>query len=752
MKSGILNRSIKKNKFAAITISICCSIAAFLITALLVLHFAVDNSFEQSYASLAGPYAVITTESEEVFNNTYAILSEYETLKAANLRRCVEKGVNIAGRLYPFVYVACDYDTIPVSSTEVIINNTINGLIPGDTIIFDSENASYSVERIVEDPVNAAPDIMNTVLYVNHETYENLAVHSTRQEYVINIYGNDSNCISDLETLYQTTYGDSFTGSIKTFDDIRDDYLFRFRLIENYLTPTAFVILVFIVLLIVLLTNMILVSDQSCIEVYRVIGMSLKRMLALYLIQFMQIAILGGFLGAIMSILILKDWLGNMLQAFHSVPFNIQGAFLWITISVLAILITESVVVFIATLLRTNEFHTASYHNAHKSRLHIRGYHDTDTSVPVPLLLGLSYSVKRKGQTIAIAATTVFIGGIIIFTVLLCAGVIVRNDHLPEWGIADLDIYVSRIENTDERDCGLLEYIEASDSVDYYYAALSDTVYYEAPNASGNITADIYDGSILTEMSQCIIAGTIPHDLDEMAIGMNFARDNEISIGDSIVITHGSDTRSFQVTGIYASYKQHSNSVAYAVEDIIGYFDNSADGYYSIVLTDNADASYIAAQMQQAFPDFRFVLMKRGFMNTVINMLLPLLLMLLLSTIVFVLIIRVLLRMLIIDTRDDLRTYTYFGTSLKSIRVIVRFQMIPTAFLSAILTIPLAITLIPKLFDNIVHELGLWRVPIYPSALTILLGICIIAIALMIALKKRQKPTPTAHLIFSQFS
>lgn len=69
--------------------------------------------------------------------------------------------------------------------------------------------------------------------------------------------------------------------------------------------------------------------------------------------------------------------------------------------------------------------------------------------------------------------------------------------------------------------------------------------------------------------------------------------------------------------------------------------------------------------------------------------------------------------------------------------MIVRSQMLPTAFLAAIFTIPLAIILIPKLFDNIAHELGLWRVPIYPSVLTVLPGIGILAIALMIAVKNR---------------
>ena len=330
-----------------------------------------------------------------------------------------------------------------------------------------------------------------------------------------------------------------------------------------------------------------------------------------------------------------------------------------------------------------------------------------------------------------------FIGGIILFTVLLCGGVATRNNHLPEWGIADLDVYVSRIGNTDERDSGLLEYIEASDLVDYYYAALSDTVYYETQNAAGNVTADIYDRTILVEMSQSIIAGALPQSLDEAVIGMNFARNNDISIGDYIVVTHGSDTHRLRVTGIYASYKQHANSITYAVEDIIDYFENSADGYYSIVLKDNVDASSFAAEMQQTFPDFRFVLMKRGFMNTVIYMLLPLLLILLLCTLVYILILRVLLRMLIIDNREDLRTYTYFGTSLKNICMIVRSQMLPTAICATIVTIPLAITLIPKLFGNVAHELGLWRVPVYPSFLTILSGIIIIAIALVFALKKR---------------
>lgn len=738
MKLSILNRSIKKNKAAALTIGICCAIGTFLITGLTVLRFAIDASFEHVYETLSGPCAVISSEDEETFNNMISLLSvQSEKTMFGHLRRCVVKGANIADREYPFVYVAYD-SNIPVSDTGIIANNTVNGLNSGDIVTFDSESITYSVERISEDPVNAAPDIMNTVLYVNYETFKDLAAHSTRQEYVINVFGSVPYYPGDLETLYQTNFDNHFTGSVKTFDDIKNDYLFRFRLIADYLTPVAIVILCFIMVLIIMLTNMILISDQGCIDVYHVIGMSRKRIVALYLIQFTQITVMGGLLGSLTSMLILKIWLGNMFRAFPSVSFVIRGSYLWITISVFAILIAESAVVFITTYLHSNEYNAVTRRNTRHSRLHIRVPFDkVNKCISIPVLLGLSYGIKRKWQTIAIAATTVFIGGIILFTVLLCGGVVVRNDHLPEWGIADLDIYVSRIGNTDERESGLLEYIEASDHVDYYYAALSDTVYYKAENATGNVTADIYDGSILDEMSQSVIAGSLPQSLDEAVIGMNFARNNNISIGDYIVVTHGSDTRRLCVTGIYASYKQHSDSIAYAVENIINYFENNADGYYSIVLKDDADASGLAAEMQQAFPDFRFILMKRGIMNTVINMLLPLLLILLLCTIVFILILRVLLRMLIIDSREDLKTYTYFGTSLKNICMIVRSQMLPTAICAAILTIPLAITLIPKLFANVAHELGLWRIPVYPSALTILPGICIIAIASMIALKKR---------------
>ena len=191
MKLSILNRSIKKNNATALTIGICCAIGSFLITGLLVLHFAMDGSFDRVYKTLSGPCAVITSEDEETFNNVITLLSsQSKETGFGHLNRCVAKGVNITGRDYPFVYVAFD-SSLPVSDTGIIINNTINGLNPGDVITFDSANITCSVEGIVEDPVNAAPDITNTVLYVNYETFNDLAAHSARLEYVINIYGEE---------------------------------------------------------------------------------------------------------------------------------------------------------------------------------------------------------------------------------------------------------------------------------------------------------------------------------------------------------------------------------------------------------------------------------------------------------------------------------------------------------------------------------------------------------------------------------
>lgn len=342
-----------------------------------------------------------------------------------------------------------------------------------------------------------------------------------------------------------------------------------------------------------------------------------------------------------------------------------------------------------------------------------------------------------KRQTVIAAFSSLFMGSLTLFSIFLCAGVLNRNDHLAEWGIADMDIYVSRIRNVDERESGLLEYLDESASVDYYYAAMSDTVFYKTENASGSIMADIYNDQILPNMHVSIVEGHDPDNHDEIAVGMRFAKLNDVVIGDVLEITHGNDTRCMTVSGIYSSFKQYSESVRFLVDDIVTYFDNNADGYYSIVLEGGAVTDAVINELQQKFPDYRFIPMKRGYMNTLINMTTPVLLIVFMCLIVFMFIIRVLLSLFITDRQEALKTYMHVGFSKMNVCKIVRYSILPTVLCAVLLAIPCATIIVPGLFKGVAMELGLSSVPLNTSIVTILAGVLVIVLSARFVFRRR---------------
>ena len=70
--------------------------------------------------------------------------------------------------------------------------------------------------------------------------------------------------------------------------------------------------------------------------------------------------------------------------------------------------------------------------------------------------------------------------------------------------------------------------------------------------------AEIYNDQILPNMHVSIVEGHDPDNHDEIAVGMRFAKLNDVVIGDVLEITHGNDTRCLTVSGIYSSFKQYS--------------------------------------------------------------------------------------------------------------------------------------------------------------------------------------------------
>lgn len=739
MNLRIINRSIRKNTWVAGTICVCSIIGSFILTILLIFQFAMITSFEKAYDRIIGPKCVFSSENEKALKDICALLSNNTVETEYTLYdRIVAKGATIAGKPYPFVYVVTGDSFKELTDEEIQINNTVPRVLIGDDVTIGEQTLPFAVTDIVYDPINSAPDAMNTVLYVNPSVFENIKESGIKPESVLNVYSKDPQISEKISSLYQDTYEESFPGAILSYEDIKDSYLFRYKLISEYIKPVSIIVFTFILLLAGLLTSMMLVSDDKAITTFRNFGMSKKRVVYMYVAQFLELSFIGGLTGTVSGLIVMNIWLGNSFRYFRNINYHIQGCIPLAIISICIIVAVNLIIVVVGTYIKMLDSFPSRSFSLPKRHLFIRQpFSNISHNHSEIHSLGLSYAIKRIGQTFSIILTTIFIGGFMIFTTVLCISVLKRDEHLTEWGIANLDIYVSRIGNTDEKEAGLLQYLDESESVSYYYAALSDTVFFATRDVTGSVTADIYDKCMLSEMNETFLSGEAPDSFDEIAVGMNFSKNYDISVGDTIEITHGNDTHQMRVTGIYSSYKQRSNTVSYAVKDIISYFEGTADGYYSIVLNNNVDSARMANELGQRFTDFRFIPMKRGVMNTYLNMILPLLLILVIFLIVFMAIMKVLLKMMLIDCGKDLMTYRYIGASGKNICSIIRYSIIPVVIAATALSIPYATILIPDIFKGVAQDLGLRKVPLYPSVISIILSVAPVILSSILVMRKK---------------
>ena len=729
----IIKAGIIKYKSCYILISVFSAIAAFLVMCHFVLHMALDATFENTYREISGPICEVIVDDDESAQNVCEILDRKTDLTYEVFNRHVTKGLAISNKEYPYAYVVTGESIVP-NDGFVCVNSTGSDI---KKLTFKCNGESREVEKFVIDSINSAPEKMNLVIYVDENEYEKLLPYGINQEKVINVYGN-ANELGNFIDEYQESIKKPFKGNITSFDDIKNSYLFRYKLIDRYMEPVSVIIYIFMIIILGLIINIVILGDEKRTEILRFIGMKKTRVMFLYIFQNSLPTVVGAFIGIALGFPLLNFWLKGMFRALNDVNFSIHGGIGWAILSASIVLVVEIVVTVTIQFLNELRIKNIDKKEGEKKKLRIQGGILTKFSKSREMAaLGLSYATGHKIQSGAIVSATAFLGSIIAFTVFTELGIMVRNDHLSEWGIAEMDIYVSRAGGANEKDSGLLDYLDENENIKYYYAALSDTVYFKSANSSGNVIADIFDKNILKEMDDTLVEGHNPEKTDEVAVGMKFSRNNDLSVGDTIEVTYGSNSRKYTICGIYSSFKDNAYSIRYFVDDIITYFDNKADGYYSIVLKDKNALSTMITDLSK-FIDFRFIPMKRGIRDTIYNMIIPLLIVLMILVGTYVTVIGVLLTMMLTNRKSELETYTYFGATRGDLCTNVRYSIITPSIIGIIIAIPTAIFFIPQYFKNVVFELGLVKVPIYNSFWSICFSVIVLLILILAVLRKNK--------------
>lgn len=271
----------------------------------------------------------------------------------------------------------------------------------------------------------------------------------------------------------------------------------------------------------------------------------------------------------------------------------------------------------------------------------------------------------------------------------------------------------------------MLEALENDSAVNFYYAGLSDNIIYrlEGNGFTRKVIGEVYDREIPEGLDYIFTEGRNPQTENEVAVGINFASENHVSIGDKIFITRYGEETELEIVGIYPSFKQYGDSIRFLTDDIQEFFGNRADGYYSIVLNDGEDVNAFAKRMAEEFKDFNFFPMERSTTRSVHMLMPPIAVCIGLFAMIYCLILLCMKKMMVMECKRDLEIYGFIGFTAKKVNAVVRWRFVIPIFLGTVIAIPLSIYAMPACLNPAVRTLGLSSVPIYPNILLVLTAV-----------------------------
>ncbi len=714
---GIRNHKLQTGVYAA-----GCFLCTFLLLGTFILNFSIEPSFDKTYEKLNAPNTsisigetVVMEEELQLFMSSLAYVKDYSISKSY-----LASNVKTPRESMEFVFVASRIDNT-IAADKAIANKGTHCYV-GDTIEFsiNGKELSFEVESVVIDAINSAPESMVPYFRVDRKVMENLTTGYEKGNWLVEAKFEDGK-MSEFISDYEKYFGKAFEGDITSYEDIKYSYLFRYEIFSEFIFFLYLFFWCIMIAMTILFVRMDLRTDLKKIGILKAVGFTKQRIRMIYILRYLVLAIVSGMAGMFVSSTVLKWWLSGIFKNINQEIFAIEDLGYY----QLLVFIIFIVTIYVAVQVSIHKVVDGSPMDAVNETLVIKKRYLPAISLMTPqclqMNLGFIKSIQRKLETIFVLVFTLGISLLFLTSCYLLDSVTNAHSHLEDWGIVEMDIYVSRKTNVDEEQSGLLKTLDEDKSVDFYYAALADNITYrvEGSNLTYNVMGDIYDKSIPEGLKYTFCEGQNPVNINEVAVGINFAKQNNIGIGDYIyVIRSGKETK-LKVVGIYPSFRQYGNSIRIITKDIKEFFGNQANGYYSIVLKDGEDINAFAKRMTENFYDFDFYPMERSNVSAVNMLLPPLAICVILFVIIFVLIMLCIKKLMFVECREDLMKYHYIGFPRKKISAIMQWRFFIPVLIGMILAVPLSIYVMPVWMSPLANQLGLLQIPIYPDLLAV---------------------------------
>lgn len=735
----MLFAEMHKRKLQSVVFAVCCILCSSFLLGAIVLNFTMQDSFDMVYGGLDAPnMSVSVQETESTQEELEQFLEGLSYVESHTISKSyLASNVKMPNRSMDFAFLATN-ENRTVERGHVIVNNAVYDAVPGDEIEIsvNGQNVFLKIDDMIIDPINCAPESTLPYFWVNESQLQELTEGFEKGSYLIEAKVSQKEGIDEsFAADYEAYFGHPFDGAMTSYEDIRHSYLFRYEIFGELFLLLCVFLFVIIMTITVLLSQMAVYSDMKKIGILKSVGFTNRQINRKYILQYLLLAIVSGAIGVVVSGIVLRTWLSGMFVYIDRNLYQIKDLWKYQVFVLLAISVLVYFVIRISIARIINISPMDAIHFKQKQGSRWKPTLFLATPGLLTFNLGFIKSIQRKLESAFIFVLTLGIGLLFLTSFYIIDGVNSANEHLAEWGIAEMDVYISRKTNTDEAESGVLEALNKDAAVEFYYAALSDNISYRLSGSqiTRNVVGDVYDKTIPVGLEYIFTEGRNPQTYNEVAVGINFAKENQLTIGDNIFIIRNGEETELEVVGIYPSFKQYADSIRFLTEDIQEFFGNQANGYYSVVLKDGENVNLFAQKMSEQFTDFDFFPMERSTTRSVNMLLPPLAICMALFAFIFFAVTICITRLMTIECQRELKIYSFVGFTQKQIKGIIRWRFAFPVLLGIITAIPLSVFAVPNWMSPLTNRLGMIRFPIYPDITMIIMAMIGISLCSYIA-------------------
>lgn len=593
------------------------------------------------------------------------------------------------------------------------------GITIGDRLEFESAGQAFelSVSAVVIDLPYGAPFSTSTRIWMNPADYSQHFQNENETSFMLGLRYDSSADRSALWEQFEASLGGPYMETKLTYEEMSSFYLILNKVIGYLMIALGATMLAIALITIGFTVSDAILTQYRAIGIVKSLGLTSNRTLAVFILQYALLTIVaiipGLALSGWVSGFIMDGTLSN-LRLDDDAPSSQAVAMLTIGVLVLVLVCACTYAaanrtrrIMPAQAIRYGMSEDDSARNAkHSSPIRLSRFS------PSIVMAWMNLRNHRKGSLLVFIITCVTAAALS-FGYTLVNSIASIDQRAGEWGYDSSHIAAIAINPATFSQDDLDAAIKQDDRV-RSHAWLSTINGVAVSGNPLNINISVLDGSY-EETGLTTIQGNNPQLRNEIALGVNVAKQLNVQIGEHAEVYIQGVKRTFVVSGIYQAIANMSYSARISSEaiDAAGFKPDTA----FINLFDSEQADSVASEYDERFQSSMTIVTQKKLLDSVFKeatglLIVPMSFIALLFISVSAIIIYSTCR---IHVRKESKTYGIYktiGMTSSRIRLSILSGIAGIAFIGAIAGVLTGIFLLPNSMEALLHGYGIVYLPL----------------------------------------